>query len=129
MTNFRHYATQVWDACKDEVTWYGYEQEFTILENYNKFSKWPLGWPKDGYPGPQGPYYCSVGNMTCFGRSVSDMHYRYCLAAGVKISGTNAEVMPGQWEFQVGPCVGVESGDQIVIAVTVGRLERRWLPR
>lgn len=29
--------------------------------------------------------------------------------AGVKISGTNAEAMLGQWEFQVGPCEGIES--------------------
>ena len=29
--------------------------------------------------------------------------------AGIKISGTNAEVMPAQWEYQVGPCTGIES--------------------
>ena len=26
------------------------------------------------------------------------------------IAGTNGEVMPGQWEFQVGPCEGIEAG-------------------
>jgi glutamine synthetase len=31
------------------------------------------------------------------------------LDAGIKISGTNAEVMPAQWEYQVGPCTGIES--------------------
>lgn len=31
------------------------------------------------------------------------------LDAGVKISGTNAEAMPGQWEFQIGPYKGIES--------------------
>jgi glutamine synthetase len=31
------------------------------------------------------------------------------LYAGVLISGTNAEVMPAQWEFQVGPCQGIDS--------------------
>jgi glutamine synthetase len=42
-----------------------------------------------------------------------DAHYKACLYAGVKISGTNAEVMPGQWEYQVGPCVGIEIGDML----------------
>ena len=42
-----------------------------------------------------------------------EAHYRACLYAGIKISGTNCEVMPGQWEFQVGPCQGIEIGDQI----------------
>jgi glutamine synthetase len=45
-----------------------------------------------------------------------DAHYRTCLYAGIKISGTNAEVMPGQWEFQVGPCLGIEAGDHLWIA-------------
>ena len=34
----------------------------------------------------------------------------------IKISGTNAEVMPAQWEFQVGPCEGIEMGDQLWMA-------------
>ena len=78
------------------------------------------------------------------GRPVADEHYKLCLEAalieaersssqaGVKIAGTNAEVswtesrssnvslysevMPGQWEFQVGPCRGVEMGDHLTVA-------------
>lgn len=45
-----------------------------------------------------------------------EAHYRCCLYAGVKISGTNAEVMPAQWEFQVGPCEGIEMGDHLWLA-------------
>ena len=45
-----------------------------------------------------------------------DAHYKACLYAGVKISGSNAEVMPGQWEFQVGPCLGIEIGDHMWLA-------------
>merc|ERR1712157_621383 len=33
--------------------------------------------------------------------------------SGVNISGTNAEVMPAQWEFQVGPCEGIQMGDDL----------------
>jgi glutamine synthetase len=45
-----------------------------------------------------------------------ESHYRACLAAGIKISGINAEVLPGQWEYQIGPCTGIESGDHSWIA-------------
>ena len=33
--------------------------------------------------------------------------------AGLGISGINAEVMPGQWEFQIGPVGALEVGDQV----------------
>jgi len=45
-----------------------------------------------------------------------DAHYKTCLYGGIKISGTNAEVMPGQWEYQIGPCIGIESGDHMWIS-------------
>lgn len=76
----------------------------------------PLGWPSNGYPEPQGPYYCSVGATTCFGRMINDALIKACLYAQIKISGTNSEVMPGQWEFQIGPCEGIEIGDMMWVA-------------
>merc|ERR1719460_2584739 len=76
----------------------------------------PLGWPKGGYPGPQGPYYCGAGADRSYGRAVSEAHYKACLYAGLEISGTNAEVMPGQWEYQIGPCVGIAAGDQMMVS-------------
>lgn len=115
-TNFRHFAKQIFDACAAEEPWFGIEQEYTLLGTQTKFTTWPLGWPNNGYPGPQGPYYCSVGAANCFGRIIADMHYKACLNAGVKISGTNGEVMPGQWEFQVGPCEGISIGDHLWMA-------------
>merc|ERR1712014_357310 len=69
-----------------------------------------------GYPAPQGPYYCGAGFDSAIGRPVADAHYKACLYAGVKIAGINAEVMPGQWEYQIGPCTGIESGDHMWIA-------------
>lgn len=43
-----------------------------------------------------GPYYCGVGADKAYGRDIVEAHYRACLYAGVKIGGTNAEVMPAQ---------------------------------
>ena len=111
-TNKRHRAAEVFSNPRviAEVPWFGIEQEYTLLQtNVN----WPLGWPVGGYPGPQGPYYCSAGADKSFGRDISDAHYKACLFAGINISGTNGEVMPGQWEYQVGPSVGIEAGDHI----------------
>ena len=78
---------------------------------------WPHGWPKPrGYPLAQGPYYCGVGANKVYGRDVVEAHYRACIYSGVEISGTNAEVMPAQWEFQVGPCEGIDMGDHLWMA-------------
>jgi glutamine synthetase len=42
--------------------------------------------------------------------------YKAALYAGIAISGTNGEVMPGQQEYQVGPCVGIDAGDQLMMS-------------
>jgi len=114
-TNKRHGAAAIFEQKEvaSEETWWGIEQEYTMFDHSGTV---PLGWPSNGFPAPQGPYYCSIGAKVAFGRQVSEAHYRACLYAGIDISGTNAEVMPGQWEYQIGPTVGIDSGDQCWLA-------------
>jgi glutamine synthetase len=112
-SNTRRDAALAFAAKPETEPWFGLEQEYTLF-HADKVT--PLGWPKGGYPGPQGPYYCAVGAENSFGRFVVEAHYKACLYAGIKMSGINAEVLPGQWEFQVGPAEGIEAGDHLWMA-------------
>ncbi|XP_044029541.1 glutamine synthetase-like [Siniperca chuatsi] len=111
-TNHRAHCKKVMDQVKDHCLWFGLEQEYTLLG----VDGHPFSWPSKGYPAPQGPYYCAVGADNAYGRDIVECHYKACLYAGVKIFGTNAEVMPSQWEFQVGTCEGIEMGDHLWVA-------------
>lgn len=107
--NFRCDAAKLMEANAKHEFWFGLEQEYTLLD----VNGWPYGWPKHGFPAPQGPYYCGVGTGKVFCRDIVEAHYKACLYAGINISGTNAEVMPAQWEYQVGPCTGIDMGDEL----------------
>lgn len=99
--------------------WFGIEQEYTLMAQgkIGLMSSLPAGFNDDGSePAAQGPYYCGAGAGVSIGRQVADDHYAACLYAGVKVAGINAEVMPGQWEYQVGPCRGMEMGDHLIMS-------------
>jgi glutamine synthetase len=99
--------------------WIGFEQEYTLFKGQQ-----PLGWPERGYPAPQGPFYCGVGSDEVFGRALVEKHAKACLDAGIMLYGTNAEVMPGQWEFQIGyRGIEGESADPITVC------DHLWLAR
>eukprot|EP01017_Pseudomicrothorax_dubius_P000198 TRINITY_DN0_c1336_g1_i1.p1 TRINITY_DN0_c1336_g1~~TRINITY_DN0_c1336_g1_i1.p1 ORF type:complete len:264 (-),score=74.63 TRINITY_DN0_c1336_g1_i1:123-914(-) len=99
-----------------EKPWFGIEQEYAIFVTKGTNYKYPLGWPEGGFPSEQGPYYCSVGASYAYGRELVELHQRACFYAGLKYAGLNAEVLPSQWEFQIGPCEGIEMGDHLWLA-------------
>jgi len=108
--SYRRWAKSIFDSAPEKEPWFGLEQEYFLL---NRITHKPLGY--DGAV-KQGQYYCSVGAENAFGRVIVEEHLEACVNAGIQISGVNAEVAPGQWEFQIGPCLGIEQGDHLWMA-------------
>lgn len=97
----------------DNDFWFGFEQEYFLWDS--KTNR-PVGFPAGGFPGPQGPYYCSVGASNAYGRHIVEEHLDACIDAGINVEGINAEVATGQWEFQIFSKGAKHAGDQIWIA-------------
>jgi len=113
-SNTRSACVEIAAKFKEQEPIFGIEQEYTFFKDGR-----PYGFPLGGFPAPQGGYYCGVGSDEVFGRDVADAHLENCLKAGLHISGINAEVMTGQWEFQVGPVAAPQVADELWVA--------RWL--
>ena len=97
----------------DPDTWFGFEQEYFFFQNGR-----PLGFPVDGYPAPQGPYYTGVGYRSVgnVARKIVEEHIDLCVAAGINVEGINAEVAKGQWEFQIFGKGSKNAADQVWVA-------------
>ena len=115
-TNTRAACAAAAEKYKSAEMIYGIEQEYTMM----RIDGTPFGFPAGGgMPAPQGPYYCGVGAGRVVGRQIIEEHTEACMEAGLLIEGTNAEVMPGQWEFQIGAADALTVSDHLTVA--------RWL--
>jgi len=115
-TNTRAACVAAAEKFKSAEMIYGIEQEYTMM----RIDGTPFGFPAGGgMPAPQGPYYCGVGAGRVVGRQIIEEHTEACMEAGLLIEGTNAEVMPGQWEFQIGAADAITVSDHLTVA--------RWL--
>jgi len=87
--------------------WFGFEQEYFMYKDGR-----PLGWSAKKEPRPQGDYYCGRN----IGENIMKEHTDACIEAGVSICGTNAEVMLGQWEYQIGAGGSIHMSDDLWVA-------------
>ena len=93
---------------------FGIEQEYVLMDDTGtKLYRWPDG---NAFPGEQGPYYCGVGYDEAYGADIIDEHTDTCIDYGLAICGTNAEVMPSQWEFQIGAEDPLTVADDLITA-------------
>ena len=128
-TNNRYRCGITFSSSTHSEALFGIEQEYILFGRNNL----PLDWKEHNEPGCGGqnnnsnnnsnnsassgsPYYCGLGGDRCFGRKVAEEHLQMCIEAGVRICGTNAEVMASQWEFQIGPLNAIEVSDHLWIA-------------
>lgn len=95
----------------NEDFWFGFEQEYVLMDGNA-----PIGFPESGYPKPQGLYYCSVGSGHVEGRDFVEEHLDICLEAGLGITGINAEVMLGQWEYQCFAKGAKKAADDLIVS-------------
>jgi len=128
-TNNRHKLSQLLDSLGlekgltyDQKPWFGWEQEYTLTHKpFNPFGNGyglPLGFSVDSNktPRPQGDYYCGVGHDSVIGREIVEEHLNACDECGLEVSGLNAEVLLGQWEYQIGPVTALNGSDQLWVS-------------
>ncbi len=107
------------DVVRESEPWFGLEQEYFIVDPMTDL---PIGFGEVGKTNKvskcepvvkQGPYYCGNGSYQKIGRDIAEKHAIICKMTGLTISGINAEVAYGQWEYQIGPVLGIQGGNEL----------------
>jgi glutamine synthetase len=110
-------ARVIFDKHGDTDPWFGFEQEFFLFQRDNTNMKLvPPQISSMDNCNPQGQYYCSIGSENSFGRELINSFIDHCLLAELGLYGTNAEVAPGQWEFQIGTVRGIAAAHELWLA-------------
>lgn len=112
--NSRTYCAKLFEKPKvaERQIMFGLEQEFFF---FDKATKQPLYW-KGKDTAPQGKYYCGINKSPAIERTIMETLFKLATEANLQMSGFNQEVAPSQWEYQIGPVVGVHAGDQMIFA-------------
>lgn len=104
-SNHRANAVKIFNKCLTEEPWFGIEQEYIMIHKNYKTASQTL----------EGRHYCGT-QLNGIERTIAEEHLTACLKANIKYAGLNSEVTQGQWEYQVGPCEGIEAGDHLTVA-------------
>ena len=99
--------------CENVKPWFGLEQEYFITDNTPG-----VGAGVGAALSPMeetSEHYCGVGRGVVY-RNIAEEHMAACIKARINISGMNAEVSQNQWEFQIGPSVGIKASDELLMA-------------
>ena len=110
-SNFRSDLAATAAATHNDM-WFGFEQEYTLLDSNAQ----PVAFSFGKKPTEQGEFYCGVGAYKVYYRKLVEKHFQYCIDAGVHMYGLNAEVMPGQWEFQTAPSTALRASDDLWVS-------------
>ena len=111
--NHRHQAEIIFNMNLEDIPWFGLEQEYYMI---NKHTEKIIGFkPEIGISSTRiGKYYCNPIYQDKVTTKIAEQHAIACMNAQIKISGINAEVAPSQWEFQIGPSIGIDAGDDML---------------
>ena len=111
-SNTRHKLRELSRVATKHEFWFAFEQEYVLTNIQGK----PVGFPTIGYPKPQGEFYCGIGAENVEGRDLVEEHLDMCLEAGLDITGINAEVMVGQWEYQLMSKNAMKAADDLILS-------------
>ncbi len=118
INNNYEYAKNIFSnpIVSNSKSWFGLEQEYFLVNPHNNCV---VGFDYSNKIEPmetQGKYYCGFNGTHPDCRKIAQKHLYACQLNGIKISGINAEVAYGQWEFQIGPVEGIDAAYQLWIA-------------